>query len=621
MNHSIIRTSETRDTNAIPHFTPGPVGVKPLHTFQSTSTLHRGSPTSIVGAASDYAYYLQEGSSIAAFNDFTTFTSGYVNFTVPTSSPYSTGYEFNVISNSGDWYQTILGYNWPGGLGCESGFHDIEEVWNNTGNSVSFNCNITNNPRAGDHVADYVYYSGTQVCMEVYDWTEANSTSTACENQPDNGSYFVTISTTGNTHGYDTGPWTEVVDISATSCEQYSGMPTVSYQWGDDGNSAFNVAQYVPWSDEWYSSGAVVCYSISGGLLSTASYGNGTLTRFFEASEGSVYGPHWEGSQQEFHDWELVWDFQTDTIRLSSPIANATKTTLDLGQTTNLSTASPDQGVGPFSDEWITNTSSGQGNPYQWDPASTGSLSAVATVTDLGTGNVNRSTSVTIRVNPDPTIATPRADPSRGIDVGQSVNFTTSSSGGSGGDVYSWSGLPSGCASSSSWFIKCSPTAADKASVRASVTDVLGFSVSSGALKYIVSPALTVSLVASPTVLYAGQAFSLNTTPTGGSGSYSYSYSGLPSGCATSNQSVISCNTGSQGTLILNVTVSDSNGVSVTSSQVVITVNPVFLGLPQAEGYAVLGGVIAAILLAVVLFMVVIQRRRRKNRKSSPTIS
>ncbi len=96
----------------------------------------------------------------------------------------------------------------------------------------------------------------------------------------------------------------------------------------------------------------------------------------------------------------------------------------------------------------------------------------------------------------------------------------------------------------------------------------------------VVDPALGVaSLTASRTALDVGQSVLLSATVSGGSGSYSFvwgKWSPLPNGCATSNTASLTCMPTSvgAGSFAIAVTVTDSNGVNLTSASVTLTVSP-----------------------------------------------
>lgn len=167
-------------------------------------------------------------------------------------------------------------------------------------------------------------------------------------------------------------------------------------------------------------------------------------------------------------------------------------------------------------------------------------------------------------------------------DVGQSVTFTASPSGGSGAyTTYAWAGLPTGCAASDSPTVTCSPstTTGSPFSVTVAVTDSNGITVESQALTFAVDPALSAGVLSSSagTIVLVGQQTTLSTSgATGGSGTYAYAWSNLPPGCSGSDSESITCtptdDSGSPYTVSLTVT--DSNGNTAATTLTLVVQNP-----------------------------------------------
>jgi len=166
----------------------------------------------------------------------------------------------------------------------------------------------------------------------------------------------------------------------------------------------------------------------------------------------------------------------------------------------------------------------------------------------------------------------PTASPAS-IELGQSVQFSVSVTGGQTPYSYSWSGLPSGCSSSDSNPLSCTPSSTGTSSVTVTVTDSLGITLSSLSVSVTVVAALT---VAQPTVSAAsvtvGQSVVFTASVTGGTAPYSYSWSGLPTGCSSSDASQITCTPAATGSWTVSVTVTDSSSVSRTSAPVTVSV-------------------------------------------------
>ena len=85
------------------------------------------------------------------------------------------------------------------------------------------------------------------------------------------------------------------------------------------------------------------------------------------------------------------------------------------------------------------------------------------------------SGSATLVVHADPAVTgiAPSSDPST---VGQSLTLVANVSGGSGAYTYTWTGLPTGCATVNAATLTCTPTATGTFTVNLVVKDSLGVS-------------------------------------------------------------------------------------------------------------------------------------------------
>jgi PKD repeat protein len=154
------------------------------------------------------------------------------------------------------------------------------------------------------------------------------------------------------------------------------------------------------------------------------------------------------------------------------------------------------------------------------------------------------------------------------VDLGQTVGFTTSETGGVGTVNYSYSGLPAGCASADSSTLSCTPTGTGAATVSVTVTDSLGNS-GSASVSLTVNPALSSpTLAVQPNPDAVDHPAKFQASVSGGTPPYTYAYNGLPPGCASSNDSNPQCKPSTGGTYSVTVTISDSAGTSVTSAAV-----------------------------------------------------
>ncbi len=537
--------------------------------------------TGVRGAAvpqtSTQPYYFQEGATLAEMDHgYYAGVSAWYFSLVLASSPYATGYEFNGRSNTGDWYQVLVGDNWPG---CSAGFEMLYSDWNAAGSSLGTYCDPgVGTMLAGDTVTLEIYVdtaSPYQVCMEVIDASATPGSSTDCVNQPDPGptpqnNYMEMMSTPADSNGYFTGPMTEVVDQTAASCLSYTSLPAITYQWG----VGTHITEYFPWSDE-FQSGGSTCY-INDGPLQILSPGDNSV-HYYQSTGTYGYGPHWEAvtniSSVNANYW---WQVCTDCTP-ASPIVPAITGPIggDVGQAL-VYTPSASGGT-PSGYYWYL------GSVYQavtagtwtWTPAAAGTYKIFALAYDASGNRYGPSNTITVTVSAALSMGNPIASPvSGGIDVGQTVTYTSATpTGGVTPYTYAWSGLPTGCSSSGAATDSCVPTGSGTFTVKVTVTDA-NSNVVSGTLSYVVDSDATISTpTASPASVDVGQLTTFSTTAAAGSGGYSYSWAGLPTGCATANTASLACTPTGAGTFTVTAKVKDSNGFSVTSGALPFTVD------------------------------------------------
>ena len=212
-------------------------------------------------------------------------------------------------------------------------------------------------------------------------------------------------------------------------------------------------------------------------------------------------------------------------------------------------------------------------NPLLCVPTVGGSSSVVVTVAGAN-GLPVRSGPLAFEVNGPLTVSDFAADRSA-IDLGMTTNLYANITGGTGPYTYSYSSLPSGCASSNASVLACTPTATGTSSSEVAVADALGVIVTA-TVDITVDPALHVeSLSASLLNLTATVPFVLTTGSTGGVPSLTYVYAGLPAGCASSNASSFTCTPGAGpgGNFTIVVSVTDQARATGTA-QVAVRVNP-----------------------------------------------
>ena len=201
----------------------------------------------------------------------------------------------------------------------------------------------------------------------------------------------------------------------------------------------------------------------------------------------------------------------------------------------------------------------------------------------------------------DPSLGALRPSPAT-ADVGQTVIFQTSASGGSGGFSYSWTDLPTGCMSNDAPSVSCIPTASGSFTPNVQATDSNGITATT-ATTYLVSPLPTVQVpAATASSITQGASVTFTVTAGQGSGGLTYTWRDLPTGCVSADNPTLACIPNATGTWNVSVTVTDSNGGSATSGTFPFTVvsPPALsvLGLPATEGYALIG---AAVVVAAIV--------------------
>jgi hypothetical protein len=250
------------------------------------------------------------------------------------------------------------------------------------------------------------------------------------------------------------------------------------------------------------------------------------------------------------------------------------RSSVDLGQSATFSTTASG-GTGSYTYSWSglpAGCSSSNSPDITCTPSSTGSFSVTVTVVDSDGGTAT-SGALSFTVNTDPEVRTPTASPPA-VDLGQSVTFSASATGGSGTYTYSWSGLPSGCRSSSSADITCTPSSVGSFSVTVTVVDSYGETATSGTLLFTVNTAPAIGTpTASPPVVDVRQSVTFSASATGGSAPYTYTWSGLPIGCSPTSSPDITCSPSSVGSFSVTVTVVDSDGATATSGVLTFTVD------------------------------------------------
>lgn len=286
----------------------------------------------------------------------------------------------------------------------------------------------------------------------------------------------------------------------------------------------------------------------------------------------------------------------------------ASPTSIDMGQTTALSTGASGGGDTSYSFSWaglpsscvppagastFSCTPTQQG--FNWSYGyNMGPYSYYIVNSLVFTSNGFPSVSSPdgyFYLGPDPKVSVASTAPSR--DVGQTVWFNATGSYGMGPYKYAWSGLP-GCPapSGNGPTVECNLTASSLGywSVTATLTDGAGFSVASVPVPITVYPDPNSTAVSvNRAALDAGQVLTLGVSASGGLPGYTYTWSNIPAACQA-DVPMVSCTVpaGETGTYTNPaVLVTDANGASVLrtySGSIVVSPRPTASALSAVNG-------------------------------------
>jgi hypothetical protein len=201
------------------------------------------------------------------------------------------------------------------------------------------------------------------------------------------------------------------------------------------------------------------------------------------------------------------------------------------------------------------------------NPSLPGNYTITVTVTDANSKTATKTLRLTVYPTlPEISSFIATVNP---VDVGQATTLEVTVTSGTGTAPYSYmySGLPSGCSTGNVSALSCTPGAAGTFGITLTVTDAMGKTTAS-TLSLVVNNRLAVSpMTIRPNPVILGNSIQITETASGGLAPYSYSYAGLPPGCSSSSTDNLTCTPTSQGTYVVNVTVTDSNGMSVSATE------------------------------------------------------
>ncbi|HZY71298.1 MAG TPA: hypothetical protein VFF67_10035 [Thermoplasmata archaeon] len=513
-------------------------------------------------------FYTQQGMTIDELNGHNTAGVSTLIEDIPVvSSPYPIAYELNGLSDTGDWYQITVDDNWPG---CP-GFGELTEIWNNAQGSGPVNCYYPTSFSAGAVAQlELNFTSSGNVCLD-FSIVPSITKSITCTTQPDTGGKsWVFLSTIADSNGYYTGPMTEIINLTASSCPDYTTMPRLNYLYPP----GFWVTSETPWSDEFDLAGSGICYSSSNGL-DTFSAGDPT-THFADTASGTSYGPHWSGGQNiSMVNASFGWRYATDPVPINSVSASASQTLAATGQTVDLN-VSLAGGTKPYHALWKNDTAWLGVHPatWAWLVPYPGVFNFTAYGIDAAQSVFGPSNTIQVNVPGPLTVGAVVANGGRGgADVGQRILITVPIHGGYAPYAVSWSGLPTGCAAANSSRLVCAPTTAGPYSIGVSVKDANRTTLSATPASFVVVPDTNASLSV-PRLLYdEGQSIYLAAHANGGGGGYTYGWQNLPTGCSAGTLVVsLVCIPNATGSFAVTTAVTDAYAFVVTTKAVNLSV-------------------------------------------------
>ncbi len=263
----------------------------------------------------------------------------------------------------------------------------------------------------------------------------------------------------------------------------------------------------------------------------------------------------------------------TTPLLVTGPVISkfvATPSSVSIGQTTDLNVTATG-GLLPYSYGYSglpPGCYSYNMDPLPCVPTAAGTYLVSVTVTDSNFVTATASLNLTVLVPGPLTITSFLASPAT-ILLGQTTNFSVSTTGGYLPLVYNYSGLPASCGYPITASFACTPSTPGHFLVTALITDASGNSTSATTTLTVNSPAgypSISSFAASPSTVVQGNSTAFTVVTTGGTGTLHFSYQGLPAGCSSVDAATFSCIPLYLGNSTVTVNVTDALGHSVLAT-------------------------------------------------------
>ncbi len=410
---------------------------------------------------------------------------------------------------------------------------------NNPSVSVSSSQNPTD---AGNAVTFTASESGGTGTIS-YAWTvngaSEGSGSTLDYSFSSAGSYTIEVTVTDSDGHVASSTLTETVYVDPSVSVSSSQNPT------DVGNSVTFTASGSGGSGsytyQWYVNSAAV----SGATSSTYT------TSFSSSGTDSIYVIIKDSVGNSATSSTL-----TETVNVDPSVSiSSSQNPTDVGNSVTF-TASGSGGTGSYSYQWYVNSASVSGatsSTYTTSFGSSGSDSVYVVITD-GIGNTAQSSTLTETVNADPSVSISSSQ--NPTDVGNSVTFTASPSGGTGSYTYQWY-VNSAAQSSTANELDTSFSSAGTYYINVTVKDSLGDS-SSYSFIETVNPDPSVAISSSPAPTDVGVPVAFTSSASGGTSPYNYTWE--INSVVVSYNSAFSYTFDSQGVYSVLLILADANG-------------------------------------------------------------
>jgi plastocyanin len=288
----------------------------------------------------------------------------------------------------------------------------------------------------------------------------------------------------------------------------------------------------------------------------------------------------------------------TVTVTVNSALSVAitpTSVTIDVGQSVTFASA-VSGGTPSYSYQWYLNTVAVTGATnatWTYTPTSAASYTVYLKVTDSASP-ANTVTSNTATVSVSASLSVTVSPGLNGLDVGQSVTFTSTVSGGTSPYSYKWylNGVLNSSATGYSWTYTF--TSSGSYTVYVKVTDATGDTAISNAAVVTVNVAPSVAVSPSSGTIDVGQSVTFNSTISGGTSPYTYQWylNGSAVSDATGSSWTYTFTTSASFTVY--VKVSDAVTFSATSNIATITVQSPTISLSISSQMTHLDGTVSS---------------------------